>query len=475
MPQITTDNSKPGVLQFTVTLTPEDYQQAFEKELKEYRKQGSFKGFRKGKTPMSFLKKQFGTRVLSQVVNEKLAEAVEKFTEENPRTYAGALPTREAKQPNYNAKELGDYVFNLQIGQYPDIELEGISESDIYEKLEVKFSDEEVNDFLEKTLLNAGEQKEDTEKIEEKDLVKLEYSDGKEDGLAGEFSLALDRATEAAKAAILERKPGDTFSFNVFELEQDTDRDFVIKNMIGVEPDELGEDFDGTLNLTILHGSRRVPAEMDEEFFNHFPDEVTDEASLRAHLVEINQGAFRPNASALLMREFQDRLMEKNGDKLELDEDFIKATLLYGQASAEYKKGVIQNDARFQKHLESVRWELIQMMLNEKFGIEITDEDIRAGFRNQIMGYFGGQSFADESFIENMVDRMMQNDDGAVNKMIVEIGTEKLGEALEAAVDVQAKVVSTEDFEAQVKAINERFQREQDELAAGDPVIAEEE
>ena len=476
MPQVTAaENPQPGLYEFTVTLTPEDYKDDFLNELKKYRKEGSFKGFRKGKTPMSFLKKMFGERVLSQIVNDKMAEATQEHVDAQPRIYGTSLPAKDAQQIELDPKELGTYEYKMQVGQYPDLELKGLDDGTAYQKYRVSFTDEEVEDFLQKTLMNAGESVDDTEKIEAKDLVKLTFTDNEEDGLSGEFSLPLDRATETAKSTLLGLKPGDSFTHNVYDLEEDTEREFVNRNLLGTEPEDLPEGFNGELEFTIVHGTRRVPAELNDAFIEeHFGDieDVTDEASMREHLRKVNEEVFAPSADALLMRDFQDRLMELNKDDIPVDEDYAKMLLIYGGASREYKQRTLSNEKRLQKHYDIIRWEVIQMYLAERFGIEVTEEDIREGFRQQVRGYFGGANLPMDmgGFVENMVDNLMNGDDPKpVNEMIQTLSTEKLGKALEESVTIQEETVTADEIQEKIKATNDRFAEEEAVLAADDP------
>ena len=83
----------------TGTIEKTDYQTLFKEELKKVGKQASFKGFRKGKTPASFLKKMYGKQVLSQVVNDILAEELQNFFTNDEREFVGQPIPNEAQTP----------------------------------------------------------------------------------------------------------------------------------------------------------------------------------------------------------------------------------------------------------------------------------------------------------------------------------------------------------------------------------------
>ena len=54
--------------QLTVTIEAEDYKEAVEKKLKEYRKKAVMPGFRPGNVPMNMIKRQYGTAVNMNVL-----------------------------------------------------------------------------------------------------------------------------------------------------------------------------------------------------------------------------------------------------------------------------------------------------------------------------------------------------------------------------------------------------------------------
>ena len=59
----------------TITIEKEDYQEAVDKTLKNYRKKAQVPGFRPGMVPMGMIKKQYGTAVK---VDEAVLKTVNK-------------------------------------------------------------------------------------------------------------------------------------------------------------------------------------------------------------------------------------------------------------------------------------------------------------------------------------------------------------------------------------------------------------
>ena len=57
-----------------LTIQPEDYSSKFESELKKHKNTAQLKGFRKGMTPITVIKKMYGKSILSDIINETLQE-----------------------------------------------------------------------------------------------------------------------------------------------------------------------------------------------------------------------------------------------------------------------------------------------------------------------------------------------------------------------------------------------------------------
>jgi trigger factor len=57
-----------------LTLEPSDYSAKFESEIKKHKTQSQIKGFRKGMTPASVIKKMYGKSILSDIINDSLQE-----------------------------------------------------------------------------------------------------------------------------------------------------------------------------------------------------------------------------------------------------------------------------------------------------------------------------------------------------------------------------------------------------------------
>src|SRR6185437_3839975 len=69
--------------QFTVTVPLSELDSRVTKKLEELKPKVNLKGFRPGKAPVSFLKKQFGKSVMGEVVEQAVSEGSQKAIADN--------------------------------------------------------------------------------------------------------------------------------------------------------------------------------------------------------------------------------------------------------------------------------------------------------------------------------------------------------------------------------------------------------
>ena len=62
--------------QLTLVIEKDDYLKDFNDKLKSYKDRAQLKGFRKGKTPISVIKKMYGSSVLQESVSKILSDKI---------------------------------------------------------------------------------------------------------------------------------------------------------------------------------------------------------------------------------------------------------------------------------------------------------------------------------------------------------------------------------------------------------------
>lgn len=448
----------------TVTVEKSEYEDKFKSELNKYRKQMQMKGFRKGKTPISVVRKMYGKAVLSDVINNILQEEMGNFLTEHKLNYLGQpLPNDEQKVYDFDPKELESFEFKFDVGLAPEFEVQGLEEGATFEQYDVEVPQDKIEEELANARKRLGKQEPVTEgSIEDNDLIKLAIKelDGdepKEGGIENEFSVPADRLTDSAKEIISKHQAGDTFTVNIYDLEKETSREYVQDYFLELSEDDDADAVGETVQATIVEITRLQEAEMDEDFFNKMfgEGEVSSEDEAKAKLTEDLKGYYDRQAEAVMFRKLQEQLLEKNA--MELPDGFLKRWL----KSTNEKLTDQQIESEFNDFKENLRWTLIRSKLARQYEVQVTDNDIKEAFKDQIRRMLGGNPMMmQDDFLDNMAARMMERDE-EVDRVAQQVLTDKVFVAIKEAVEVKPKTISADDFEQIIADINAEDQAKQ--------------
>ena len=120
--------------QLAVSITKEVYEPKLKSELHTYRQKAHMRGFRKGKVPMSVIRKMYGKAMLADVVNEMVQKELGNYLEDEKLNLLGQpLPAEDQETFDFDLAALKDFDFKFDIGLAPDFELNGLSESTEFE------------------------------------------------------------------------------------------------------------------------------------------------------------------------------------------------------------------------------------------------------------------------------------------------------------------------------------------------------
>ena len=460
MSNVVREDQANGTAVLTVQVKRENYEPKLKEQLKKYQREASLKGFRKGKTPMSAVRKMFGRSVLSELINTEIQENIFGYLQENEKQFVGQpLPSADQEPVVPSVKELEDYEYKFEIGIAPQFELRGLDDGHTFTVDKVDIPEEEVDKEITRLKRGSGERESVETTIEDNDMVtldarELENDVPKEGGLHKEIKVLVNQVrSEAVQEELKTLKVGDTLRFNVYELEKG-DEQLVKKYLLGLEGDELEVlEFNPEMEAKITEVSRIKEAELNQEFLDQAFGEgkVADEAEAREYIRNQVNKMYDDQAAQLLNRDIQKHLLEANADQIELPETFLKRWLVANSEDVTPENV----DAKFDNFRKGMRWSLIQERLLEQHAVEVRQEDIKNAFRDQVRGYFGGQMSqfgAGDDFLNGMVERLM-SDQKQVENVYRDVQSGKLYEKLRAAVNTELNPISEADFKAKIEAI----------------------
>ena len=131
----------------TITLENADYQGEVDKTLKDYRKRANVPGFRPGQTPMSLIKRQYGTAVKVDTVNKMLGEKLYEYVRENKIQMLGEpLPSEQQEPIDFEGDKPLTFMFDIAVAPEFKAELTGRDKIDYYNiTIDDKLIDQQVD------------------------------------------------------------------------------------------------------------------------------------------------------------------------------------------------------------------------------------------------------------------------------------------------------------------------------------------
>jgi trigger factor len=446
----------------TITIEKSDYINEFNKELQKYRKEASMKGFRKGKTPISVLRKMFGQGVLGEVVNKALQDHLFKYLEDEGIDFLGQpIPSDDQELLDINVKDMGDYEFKFDIGLAPAFDVDGTTKLHTYTKYVVAVADETIDQELENIRKQAGDRIKPEEDIQSNDIVtfdavELEGDTVKDGGHEAEFSLLVSNVkNEEVKAELLTKKLGDTLRVNIFELEGDKE-EYARKYLLKLEGDDADKEINKDFELTIKDVGRIAPAELNQEFFDKVFGEgnVSSEEEAREQIKSNIQQSYSGQGEALLSRDLQDQLLELN--QVEFPEAFLKRWLK--TANEETPDDVIEKE--FDSFKKNLHWTLIRNKLAKQYEPKVEMEDIQKKAMDQLYRMTGGQQLP-EDLAQSFLQRML-SDQKQVEQLAEEALTDKVFAKIKEEVNVEEKEISKEEFDQIIQEAQQAMQPQVD-------------
>src|SRR6185437_1654695 len=195
--QITQTVSEDLRRQFTVTIAASELDSRVTKRLEEMKPRVNLKGFRPGKAPVSFLKKQFGKSVMGEIVQQAVDEGSQKAINDNqlkPALTPRIEPLGDVQQV---VDGKADLQFTVTVDLMPDFPLSDIAQLKV-ERLTHEVTEAEIDEALDRIAKQSRNYvaRPEGEPAQKDDTVQIDFVgsiDGKEfeGGKGNDFNLTL--------------------------------------------------------------------------------------------------------------------------------------------------------------------------------------------------------------------------------------------------------------------------------------------
>lgn len=429
---------------YTITVTAAELDAKVQEKLLEAQPEVEIKGFRKGKVPLAILKKQFGTRILGDAMQEAIDSAMKDHFEKSG--------DRPALQPEVKMvggeewKEGQDVVVEMTydaLPPIPDVDAGKIK----LEQLVVKADDKAITEALE-NLAGSAKSYDDRKKgakAKDGDQVVIDFKgsvDGElfEGGSAEDYPLVLGSNSfiPGFEAQLVGAKVGDEVSVNVSFPEE-----YGAKHLAGKA---------AVFACTVKAVKEPKAAEIDDELAKKFG--ADDLAALKAQVAERLEAEYKGAARAVLKRSLLDQLdgmvkFDLPANLVEAEANQIAHQLWHEENPQEHghNHGHIETTDEHKKLAERrVRLGLLLAEVGRKAEVTVTDAEMTQAVLSAARQYPGQE----RQFFE-----FVQKNQQMQQQLRAPVFEDKVVDHLVGLAKVTEKEISKEKLQKAVEALDE--------------------
>ena len=425
-----------------VTVEEQDYREAVEKELRNYRRKANIPGFRPGMVPMGIVKKMYGKGVLAEQSYRTASNAVFEYLQKENIDYLGdVIPSDE--QGDFDFENGIEFEFVFGFGEAPEIKLD-LSEKDklTYNRIKV---DKKMHDDYRANYLRGYGRLVDADEVTSDEALSVTLDNG-EMNVADAY-VGLISMSEEERKPFIGRKVGYKTSVNINELYKNPSQRAAILQVKENELESVKPEF--TLEITKIR--KFAEPELNEEFFKMaFPTgNVTSETELDKFLDERIAQDLGRESDYLFTLQLRDYLVKKAA--LKMPEAFLKRWL-YTINEGKFSMEEIEKD--FDQFLKMFTWNYIQKHFIKADNLSVTKEEATAEAKALAAAQFVqyGMPSAPDNMLEEYAGRILSDKEQG-QKIYEKLYEVKVVEDVKSKIKVTEKAVSADDFAKMAKEL----------------------
>ena len=442
--KITQSKAKNMVATIKVEVSENDYSEKVNSVLKRYRKDAVVPGFRKGKTPMSIIEKQYKTSVMVDEVNKLLQDNLYKHITDNKVKVLGSPLPKEENEIDW--KNNTEFIFEYEIGLAPDLDFK-ITNKDKLTYYNIKADNKLVDNYCNDIAKRYGKMSNPSESIDG-DLVYCLItqidSNGNilENGISNEATISIESIIEKKyKKKFIGLKADDKLSLNVLNVfKNQTD----LSAMLKVSKAELSNLSSDLFEFTVKRINRLAPAELNKDLFKKvYPnDKVKNLTDFQDKIKAEAEKSFATESDRMLKNDVVLYLVDKV--KFDLPDQFLMKWLM---KSSEKPLTEDQLKSDYPKYSKSLKWQLIENKILEDNNIKINNEDLIDFTKKLVKGQMQqyGQSDPEEKQLIDIAQNILKNEEER-KKISNQLFDEKTLEIYKELFKLKEKSISYDDF-----------------------------
>ena len=430
----------------TITVEENDFKEAVEKTLKDYRKKANVPGFRPGQVPMGMIKRMYGTAVKMDAINRVVGQEMYKYVKDNNIQMLGEPLPHEGNEA-VDIEKPAPYTFQFDLAVAPEINVK-LSGHDKIDYLTIDVDDKLIDQQV-RMYASRGGSYQKADDYQDNDMLKGDLRElDKENGI--ELSEALVMPTyikdEDQKKLFEGSKLGDIITFNPRKAYQS---DAELASLLKVDKADLGF-HTGDFTYQITEISRFTPAEVNQELFDQVYGEgnVKSEEEFRGKIAEGIKAQLALDSDYRFLLDVRKYCEQKVGN-LTFPDAILKRVMLNNNKD----KGMEFVEKNYEQSIKELTWHLIKEQLVAAYNIKVEENDILEAAKGAARAQFAqyGMSNVPEEYLENYAKEMMKKEEniqGFVDRSI----DQKLIVALKNGVKLNEKSISLDDFNKLMEA-----------------------
>ena len=425
----------------TVTLDKSDYKEKVEKQLHNYAKNAQVPGFRKGKVPLSMIRKQYEAGIAFEEINKQVSDALNNYVTDKKLRLVGQPVPQPVEELDHNAEQLS---VGFEVGYEPEFSIDLAKYEAPHFKVEA--SEKEINQSIENMQKRFAEQV-PQEEIAEDSTVALEISQVVEEGAEGEHNhapknITIDATRKAAFDLVKSLKKEESVKVSKADLENNEE----LAKELSFSKEEVEHLHHDQIEVTVKDFFGLNLAELNQDLFDKVYGEgtITSEEELKEKVKTELDEYFQQNADVHFVNKVLAQINEK--EEVKLPETFLVKWLMFSNEH-------VTSEAQAKEILEAEKNQLKYQILEGKL---MNDNEITLDYadvlgqaeqlvRNQLAMY-GIHHLPDEEVQKYAAD--MLKDQEQVRQISSEVGMAKLKDViLEKATKKETKISHDEFLE----------------------------
>lgn len=425
----------------TVTLDKSDYKDNVEKQLHHYAKNAQLPGFRKGKVPLSMVRRQYEVPATFDEINRQVGEAINNYVNENKLRLVGQPVPVPVENLDINADAIS---LDFEVGYEPDFTIDIAKYEAPHYKVEA--SDKEINQSIENMQKRFAE-REEQEKATKDSFIALTVSQIVEEGAEGEHNHApkfvtLSKEQKEAFELVKKLKKEGTLKITKTELSEKED----LAKELNFSKEEVEQLHHEELEIKVVDIYKLNNHELNQELFDKVYGEgnIKSEEELKAKVKTELDEYFQQNADVYFVNKVLEQINEKQ--EVQLPEAFLIKWLMFSNQNIQSEE---QAKEIFEAEKNQIKFQIIEgkLMTDNDIKIDYTDVLNQAVqlVKNQLAIY-GIHHLSDEEIQKYAVE--MLKDQEQVRQISSEVAMAKLKDViLEKATKKETKISHDEFLE----------------------------